>query len=145
MLLATLDYFIDNNLFKIEGSDFDSTAYLNSLKVQTEEHFAKGRLTMLKNWFRDMTEMPLETRDLKFNKYLKDKTAYDIDIFQSYFQRVDKIITKGKITTDHQFYDLNQMVDQLCHADPVDTERIEILNKLLRDYETRKSRRKTNA
>jgi hypothetical protein len=145
LLTATLDYYLDNNLFGLKGPDFDPMVYLKSLKIQTEEHFVKGRLTMLKNWFRDMTEMPLETRDMKFNKYLQDKTGYDIDIFQSYFQRVDKIIAKGKITTDHQFYDLNQMVDQLCQTDPVDTDKIEILNKLLRDYETRKSRRKTTA
>jgi len=89
-----------------------------------------------------MTEMQVETGDLKFNKYLQDRTQYDIDIFQSYFQRIDKIIEKGKITTDNQFYDINSLVNQLCQSEPVDKERIEKLNGLLLNYESRKSRKK---
>ena len=85
--------------------------------------------------------MQIETRDLNFNKYLQDKTEYDIDIFKSYFQRVDKVIENGKITTDNQFYDISKMADQLCQTEP-DNEKIEKLNRLLGDYEERKSRKK---
>lgn len=143
LVLATLDYYLDNSLIKIKTADFDSDEHYKSLKTQTEEHFQKGSLTKLKQWFRSLTEMQVETNDLKFNRYLQDKTQYDIDIFQSYFQRIDKIVTKGKITTDNQFYDVSTMVDQLSQADPVDTEKIEVLNRLLVDYENRKNKRKT--
>jgi hypothetical protein len=142
LVLATIDYYLDNQLIKIKSADFDSTEHFKSLKLQTQEHFTKGRLTRLKQWFRDMTEMQVETGDLKFNKYLRDRTQYDIDIFQSYFQRIDKIIEKGKITTDNQFYDINSLVNQLCQSEPVDKERIEKLNSLLLNYETRKSRQR---
>jgi hypothetical protein len=142
LVLATIDYYLDNQLMKIKSADFDSTEHFKSLKLQTQEHFANGRLTRLKQWFRDMTEMQVETGDLKFNKYLRDRTQYDIDIFQSYFQRIDKIIEKGKITTDNQFYDINSLVNQLCQSEPVDKERIEKLNGLLLNYESRKSRKK---
>ena len=142
LVLATIDYYLDNQLMKIKSADFDSTEHFKSLKLQTQEHFEKGRLTRLKQWFRDMTEMQVETGDLKFNKYLQDRTQYDIDIFQSYFQRIDKIIEKGKITTDNQFYDINSVVNQLCQSEPVDKDRIEKLNGLLLNYESRKSRKK---
>jgi hypothetical protein len=140
LVLATIDYYLNNKEMHIKTADFDSTEHYKGLKTQTEAHFQKGRLTRLKQWFRDLTEMQVETGDLNFNKYLQDKTGFDIDIFQSYFQRVDKVIEKGKITTDNQFYDINIMVDQLCQIKPVDNEKIEILNKLLGDYEQRKSR-----
>ena len=145
LVLATIDYYLDNNLMKIKTADFDSDEHNKSLKIQTEEHFQKGRLTKLKQWFRDLTEMQVETNDLKFNKYLQDKTHYEIDIFRSYFQRIDKIVIKGKITTDSQFYDVGIMVDQLCQTNPVDKEKIEILNRLLNAYENRQKRKKTNA
>jgi hypothetical protein len=141
LVLATIDYYLDNQIMKIKTADFDSDEHYKGLKKQTEEHFQKGRLTRLKQWFRDLTEMQIETGDLKFNKYLRDKTKYDIDIFKSYFQRIDKIIEKGKITSDNQFYDVNIMVDQLCQTEPVDEERIEVLNNLLGDYEQRKLRK----
>lgn len=147
LVLATLDYYVDNKEMQIKTADFDTTEHYNGLKTQTAEHYQKGRLTRLKQWFRDLTEMQVETGDLKFNKYLRDKTKYDIDIFKSYFQRIDKIIEKRKITTDNQFYDINKMVDQLCQTEPVDNEKIEILNRLLSEYEQRKSlqTRKTTA
>jgi hypothetical protein len=147
LVLATIDYYLENSSMRIRTPDFDSDEHYKFLKAQTEESFQKGRLTRLKQWFRDLTEMQIETGDLKFNKYLQDKTQYDIDIFKSYFQRIDKVISKGKITSDNQFYDLNIAVDQLCQIEPVDQERIEILNKLLRDYEQRKQKKtpKTNA
>lgn len=141
LVLATLDYYLDNKEMQIKTADFDSVEHYKGLKKQTEEHYQKGRLTKLKQWFRDLTEMQIETVDLKFNKYLQEKTKYDIDIFKSYFQRVDKVIEKGRITTDNQFYDLNIMVDQLCQSEPVDNEKIEKLNRLLRDYEERKSKK----
>ena len=140
LVLATIDYYLDNKELHIKTADFDSQKHYEGLKIQTEEHYQKRRLTRLKQWFRDLTEMQVETGDLKFNKYLQDKTKYDIDIFKSYFQRVDKVIEKGKITTDNQFYDINIMVDQLCQTEPVDNEKIEILNRLLREYEQGKSR-----
>ena len=140
LVLASLDYYIDKKEMQIKTVDFDLTEHYKGLKIQTEEQYQKGRLTRLKQWFRDLTEMQIETGDLKFNKYLQDKTKYDIDIFKSYFQRLDKIIEKGKIMTDNQFYDIKIMVDQLCQIEPVDNNKIEILNKLLREYEQRKSR-----
>lgn len=139
LVIATIDYYLENNVAKIKTPDFDSDEYYKGLKIQTDEHFQKGRLTRLKQWFRDLTEMQVETGDLKFNNYLQDKTKYDIDIFKSFFQCVDKVIEKGKITTDNQFYDISIMVDQLCQTEPVDAKKIELLNGLLSDYEKRKS------
>lgn len=147
LVLATLDYYLDNKEIQIKSADFDSIEHFKGLKKQTEEHFQKGRLTRLKQWFRDLTEMYVEAGDLKFNKYLQDKTKYEIDIFRYYFQRVDKVIEKGKITTDNQFYYINTMVDQLYQANPLDNKKIEILNNLLADYNQRKTRttKKPNA
>lgn len=141
LVLATIDYYMANQLLNIKTPDIDSIEYFNSLKLQTQGLFQKGRLNRLKQWFRDLTEMQIETVDLKFNIYLKDKTQYDIDIFKSYFERIDRIIAKGKITTDNQFYEINAMVDHLCQIQPVNENKIEILNKLLGDYEQRKSRK----
>lgn len=142
LVLATLDYHIDNKEMQIKTADFDSKEYYIGLKKQTDEHYQKGQLRILKQCFRDLTEMHVEAGDLKFNKYLEDKTKYEIDIFQSYFQRVNKVIEKGKITTDNQFYEINIMVDQLSQSEPNDNTRIEILNRLLSDYEQQKLKKR---
>ena len=140
LVLATLDYYIDCTVMKIQTTNFDSNQYYQYLKNEVAEHFEKGRLTKLKQWFRDMTEMQVATRDLKFNKYLRDKTNYDIDIFNSYFQRIERIIEKGKISTDAQFYDAKLMVDDLSES--LDNEKIKILDTLLSTYNSQKARKK---
>lgn len=137
LILATIDYRIESERhFKVAGFDFDE--HYKKLKTQTEEHYQKGRLSRLKQWFRDLTEMQIETGDLKFNKYLQDRTKYDIDIFKAYFLRIEKVIQKGKITSDKQFYDISTTVDQLCQIEPIDVRKIELLNNLLSAYEQRK-------
>lgn len=138
LVLATIDYYLDYKLMHVQTEEFDSVKHFQNLKTETKESFQKGQLTKLKQWFRDLTEMQVETVDLKFNAYLKEKTNYDFDIFDSFFQRVEKVIEKGKITTDNQFYDVNMMVGQLCQTEPVDNNKIDILNNLLREFETRK-------
>ncbi len=134
MVIATIDYHIE----KSKTLEFHFDDHYKRLKQQTEENFQKGRLTQLKRWFRDLTEMQIECRDFKFNQYLRTETKYDIDIFKSFFERIEKIIEKGKITTDNQFYDTNIMIEELCQTDPVDAIKIQKLNQLISDYEKRK-------
>ena len=142
LVLATLDYHIDGSVMKIKTADFDSDQYYQYLKREAAEHCEKGRLTKLKQWFRDLTEMQVASRDLKFNKYLREKTNYDIDIFSSYFQRIEKIIKNGKITTGTQFYDVKLMMDELDLSEALDNEKLEILDTLLTTYDKQKARKK---
>lgn len=142
LVIATLDYFIDSNIMKIKSADIDSDSHFRKLKDQTIEHFKKGRLSRLKQWFRDLTEVPRETGDFTFGSYLKNKTGQDIDIFKGYYDRVDKIIAKGKITTEYQFYDIISMVDQIPQATEVHNDRLTKLNDLLADYEKRRAKKR---
>ena len=135
LVLATLDYYLNNGIARIKTADFDSDAHYGSLRDQAVEHFRKGRLSKLRQCFRDLTDMQRETKDLEFEHYLKVRTGHNINIFQSYNSRIDKILARGKITTENQFRDVTLMVDSLSQAKPVDAIKIEALNTLLRNYE----------
>jgi hypothetical protein len=139
LVTATIDYLIENSADGMKTSDFDPIAHFESLKKQTVAHFQKGRLSKLKQWFHDLTEPQREIGDLKFNTYLKTKTGQDINIFQDFYARVKKIIVKGKITTDNQFYDVVAMVDHLSQL-PTDRDKLQRLNSLLANYEKRKTK-----
>lgn len=142
LILATIDYYIDFKIIQFKTDDFNSAEYYRQLKIQAEEHFRKGRLTKLKQWFRNLTEIQVECGDLKFNQYLKEKTKYEVDIFEAYFQRIEKVIEKGKITADNQFYEINNLVNQLCQIEPINKVKLDSLNKILADYEDKKSKNK---
>ncbi|MEJ7559924.1 MAG: hypothetical protein WKF66_16550 [Pedobacter sp.] len=141
LVLAAIDYHLDDTSAAIKTDDFNSSVHYESLKKQTLEHYNKGRLTKLKHWFRDLIEIQIEARNLKFNTYLKNQTGYDIDIFEAYFKRVEKIIEKGKITTDNQFFDVSIMVEHLSSELTIDDGKIHILNHFLSTYEAKKSKK----
>jgi len=41
LVLATIEYYLDNKLMQIKTADFDSTEHFKELKTQVEEHFHK--------------------------------------------------------------------------------------------------------
>lgn len=84
-----------------------------------------------------MTEEPRETGDLNFERYIKEKTGYDIDIFANFQKRIEKIIERKKIKTENEYRDVLAMVDNLCQQTPVDQEKIDVLNNLLIDFDDR--------
>jgi hypothetical protein len=142
LVMATIDYTLDA-MEQTPALMNQLSSHFESMKAQAEEHFKRGRLTVLKQWFRDLTEGQIETRDFKFNQYLRDKTGYDVDIFESYFQRINKIIQRGKIVSVNEFYDCNMMVNELSQTQPLDEEKIATLNRLLFEFEEKKGRSKS--
>ena len=132
LVVATLDYYIANlainNIIKDE--------YIR-LKIQTEEHYLKGKLSILKKWFKDLTSDIIDDRDFGFNEYLKQTTNYEIDIFESYFKRIEKIIEKDQIKTDSQFYELKNYVDYLIQNNNSDKVLIQRINELLLRFESK--------
>lgn len=108
------------------------------LKIQTEEYYSKRKLTILKNWFKDLTSDFIEDGDFGFNKYLKQTTHYEIDIFESYFKRIKKLVEKGFIKTESQFHELKNYVDYLVQNNNSDKDLIQRINEILLRFESRK-------
>lgn len=132
LVLATIDYYIVHLAFNNEMKD----EYIR-LKTQTEKYYSKRKLTILKNWFKDLTSDFIEDRDFGFNEYLIKTTNYDIDIFESYFKRIEKIIEKDQIKTDSQFYELKNYVDYLIQNNNSDKVLIQRINELLLRFESK--------
>lgn len=132
LIVATLDYYIVHLAFNNEMKD----EYF-CLKTQAKEYYLKGKLTTLKNWFKDLTLDFIEDRDFGFNEYLIKTTNYDIDIFESYFKRIEKIIEKDQIKTDSQFYELKNYVDYLIQNNNSDKVLIQRINELLLRFESK--------
>ena len=137
LVLAAVDYQIELLQSQpIHG--FDIAPEFEKDKLQAEEHFSKARPPILKNCYRDIAEGIREQRQFKFNLFVKERTGYTIDIFKEHFERAEKVIAKGKITSDNQYYDINSMIDYLIQLEPVDKEKINTLNNLLLAYEQKK-------
>ena len=132
--LATLDYLI----LKMEQFPTKGTSHLiesfKGLQTEVHVHFEKGRLTRLKQWFKDFTESPREMEDFEFDKYIKEKTGHDIDIHRRFKKRIDNILKRKTIRSENEFRDVESQVGKLCQTEPVDKEMIETLNGLLSEF-----------
>jgi polyhydroxyalkanoate synthesis regulator phasin len=145
ILIATVDYQIDLLNKAVKQNELnDITENLRALKPQIVKLYEKGNLAKLKRWLRDLTEMPRECRDLSFTTFIKKHTGYDFNIFEAFYKRIDNIVAKGKISTENQYREVDSLVNFLCQTVPVDNKKIEILNKLLVEYNDQLSRKRGN-
>ena len=134
--LATLDYLSES--IKITTNDFYSSQYYQKLKVEVNESFTKGRLSKLKQWFRYLTEMPLETEDLKFSDFINRRTGNEINLDERFEKRISKILDQGEIKTAIDYHDVITKVDYLTQRESVDQTLIDQMNSLLIDFEKKK-------
>lgn len=134
--LATLDYLSEN--MKITTNDFDSSQHYQKLKIEVNESFTKGCLSKLKHWFRDLTEMPRETDDLKFSDFIKERTGHDVNLHERFEKRISKILDQGKIKTANDYRDVMTKVDYLTQRESADQTLIDQMNPLLIDFEKKK-------
>lgn len=135
--LATLDYLSEN--MKITTNDFDSSQHYQKLKIEVNESFTKGRLSKLKQWFRDLTEMPRETEDLKFSDFIKERTGLEVNLYERFEKRISKILDQGKIKTANDYRDVMTKVDYLTQRESADQSLIDQMNSLLIDFEKKKN------
>ena len=135
--LATLDYYIESPLLKIKTDDFDSDQHYKSLKPVVEENFQKGRLTRLKQWFRDLTEMMVENEDFEFNEFIKNRTGYIVDINSKFIKRIERIIKREKIKTEEEYRDILIMVDNLSQQQTLEKPKLDLLNSMLLEFDNR--------
>ena len=141
ILVSSLEYYIEVYT-KDEKLGNVLVEHFVKIKNEAEKHFEKGRLKKLEKYLKDRTEMPRETRDFNYVKYIKEKTGHDLNIFAAFESRINGIIEKGKITTDSQYRDVLSKVDELCQLDSDDNNnRIKVLNDLLNDYDELKTKK----
>ena len=127
--LATLDYL--TTTIKIKTNEFDSVQYYKSLKTLVIESFEKGRLTKLKQYFRDLTEMFRETADFEFTNFIMETTGYEINLHEKFEKRILKILERQKIITTKEYRDVLVKVDYLCQSKTQDLNQINELNAML--------------
>jgi hypothetical protein len=107
ILKATFDYILTDE----ERSDWP--AHILALKEDAETLYQKGHLSKLIKLLNYMTEKYRETLDVHYALYIQNHTAYETDLFNSFFERIRKIRLKGKISSPSQAYAVQQMIEYL--------------------------------
>lgn len=112
--------------------------YFSNLKSQVLILHKKNKLSILKRWFRDISEMPISSNDLNYQLYIETTTGHKIDLFGKLLDTIDNIIKRGQIKTDDQYRAVAVMIDFLQSYNPPDNKRIEQLDALQFAYTCKK-------
>ncbi len=99
------------------------------------EHVEKGRLTILKYWFKCFIEGIIENQDVKFTSFLKEKTGYDLDVFKKFNNKIERVIKRNKINTDEEYRDILIYLDNLIQSLNTNKERILHIDTLIAAYD----------
>jgi hypothetical protein len=138
ILLATLDYLKERLGGSFVYDQYDPvTEYYQKQKVQTEKYFKQHRLDRLQQRLASLTKGLQNRTDLAFALYIKEKTGYDIDIFEVVRKRVNSIIAQNEIRSQKELNDTGTMLS-FYHETSADGEEVEKLKTLLTNYSERR-------
>jgi len=107
IILATLDYLLERFGGGIVYDQFDPAAdYYEQQKIQSEKYYKQHRLDRLQQQLDRLTKGLQNSVDLNFAGYIKEKTGYDIDIFENLRKRVDAIVAQKEIRSQKELNDI---------------------------------------
>lgn len=139
IILATLDYLEDRLGGSIVFDQYDpATEYYLQQKIQTEKYFKQRRLDRLQQRLASLTKGMQNSAALPYTAYLKEKTGYDIDIFEDLRKRVDAIVAQNEICSQKELNDVYTLLQYYQKAD-ADEKGVETLKTLISDYSKRSS------
>ena len=145
ILFVTVDYIILQ--IESEGlskNDFEVIAdYYKQQKQQIEKYFQISRLDILQRRLHSLILFPIRKADLTFNEYVKERTGYEIDIFEGLRIHIEEIIAQNKITNKKQLGDVFTMME-IYRQTSVDQKKRDILENLLKNYASRLEPTKTS-
>jgi hypothetical protein len=134
ILLATLDYLAERLGGSIVYDQYDPfTEFYQQQKIQTEKYFKQRRLDRLQQRLTSLTKGLQHRADLRYAKYIKEKTGYTIDIFEDLRRRVAAIVSQNEIRSDEELNDIGAML-RFFHETSVNEEGVEKLKAMLANY-----------
>jgi hypothetical protein len=110
ILLATIDYKLakQGGIIVYDGEDIVANHFKRQ-KEQVEEYYKQGQLDKLQLQLSNLTKGLQNRVDLDFAGYIKEKTGYDIDIFDDLRKRVDAIMAQNEVRSQQELNDVGTM------------------------------------
>lgn len=134
IILATLNYLEEHLGGSFVCDQYDPvTEHYQQQKVQAEKDFMHRRLDRLQKRLTSLTKGLQSSIDLAYTPYIKEKTGYDIDIYEDLRKRVNSIIQQNEIRNQKELNDIGMML-HFYHETSADGEHVEKLKTLLTNY-----------
>ena len=136
IVCATIDYLIAKHggSFVTGNEDFIITHY-EQQRAAIQNDYTHGRLAKLQQRLAQLTKALAGSTDLQYGDFIKEKTGYNIDIFEDLRKRVNPIVTQNKISSKKELDDVASFL-QYMMATAAPAAEIERMKLLLAAYLT---------
>ena len=137
ILLATIDYLLDRfgGSFVVDQLDMTAEFYTQQ-KAQTLKNYKQRRLDRLQQRLKSLTKALQNEVDLNFATHIKEKTGFELDLFEDLKKRVDHILTLNEIRSEQELYDISTWL-RYRQQESADGEVVDKLKVLLSNYHNR--------
>jgi hypothetical protein len=134
ILLATTDYLISKHGGSIVFDGEDSIRdYYEQQKPQIEKYYEQRRLNKLQQKLLSLSKGLQNKPDINFTTYIKEKTGYDIDIYEDLRKRVDAVVEQEEIRNEKELNDVFTMLGFYQQTSTSD-EMVDKVRALLTDH-----------
>jgi hypothetical protein len=132
IIIATIEYQLKKVIGSIVFDNYDPNVDVyQHLQLQTEKYYELRKLDRLQKYFHNLTR-GLQA-NLNFSSYIKDKTGYDIHLFEELKTRTDIVIAQKEIRNEKEYSDVSTMHHFYNQTSP-NKEKAEILINLIKDF-----------
>ncbi len=131
---VAIDYLIRENAFSIIYDDYNPILeYYEKKKNHLNTYLQKRQLSKIKQVFNLILLRRQRAVDFDFNTYIKEKTGYNFDIFESLIIRSDIVIQQKRINNKEEEFDVVAALNFYRKTSGYQA-KIEILHLLLVNY-----------
>ena len=102
-------------------------------KLKIEKYLQQQRLDKLKRKLEPFLEMLLPDADRKFSKYIKEKTGYEINLFEDLQKRIEAVLLQDDIRIEKESDDVARMLTYF-DENSISGDKVEKLRLLLGNY-----------
>ncbi len=106
-----------------------------SYKTDSEKYHSEGKLKKLQKIFKTIEQDASE--DVLLEEYVLKNTGIQLGMKDRYFKRFDKILERGKLKTNREYYFIMDQINVLCQLEVKNDEMIEKLNHFVLKYENK--------
>ena len=144
LIKAGLNYQIDQARKTLETTGVELDKKISNIIIEQSGNVLKQvddlkSVTKARNWFRDISEGPVESGDVNYQIYLEQMTGLKVDLFDSLIKKVRKYLNAGKITTEGQYRQVELAIQLSMHQENPDPD-IRALNTLLFTFQGKRKR-----
>jgi hypothetical protein len=143
ILFATLNYLEEHVGKSLVLDNYNpSTDFYQQERIQIEKYIAQRKIVSLQKKLSSLTK-PLQLKfDLNFPLYIKEKTGYEIDLFEDLRNRSASIIAQAEIHNQKQLHDIGLLLSLYNETGALEKD-INFLKALILNYHKKETDSRT--